>query len=167
MSAVYFDTETTGLDEQAQIIQVGLIDEAGKILFESLVKCEGKIPAEVTAVHGITDADLDDAPTWPEIHDHVCAILARAEHLYIYNAEYDFRLLNQTAKRHHRTVPMLNNTVCLMNQYAQLFNHGRRKKLVTACHEWGINTADLRPHRAVSDCEMTRRLHIEMANRHK
>lgn len=131
------------------------------------MQCNDPIPVDATAVHGISNDDLINAPTWPEIHDQVCAILAGADHLYIYNAEYDIRLLHQTAARHNKIVPELTNAECVMNRYARKYNSGYRKKLVKACSTLDINIDDLTAHSAISDCEMTRRLHIKMGEINK
>ncbi|HHQ4784521.1 TPA: hypothetical protein ACSPZU_004090, partial [Aeromonas veronii] len=40
------DTETTGLDDQAEIVEISIIDQLGKVVFDSLVKPQKPIPAE-------------------------------------------------------------------------------------------------------------------------
>ncbi|CAH0535465.1 hypothetical protein VST7929_03039 [Vibrio stylophorae] len=64
---IYLDTETTGLDDNAEIIEISIISESGHVLLDTLVKPSQTVSAEATAIHGITDADLVGAPTWPEI----------------------------------------------------------------------------------------------------
>lgn len=63
---VIFDLETTGIDtSRCEILEIGAIRyEGGREVarFESLVKPVGPVPAESTAVHGIDDAMLKDAP---------------------------------------------------------------------------------------------------------
>ena len=45
---VYLDTETTGLDEQSEIVEISLIDSDGSVLLDTLVKPLERIPAGAT-----------------------------------------------------------------------------------------------------------------------
>ena len=73
LDAVVIDTETTGLDpRKARVIEIGAVRlVAGRIepgqTFRSLVQMGEKIPAKVTAVHGIDAAKLADAPPFAEV----------------------------------------------------------------------------------------------------
>ena len=68
LNAVVFDTETTGLDTtKARIIQVGAIKiSSGRLdethTFERYVNPGEPIPAANTAIHGIRDEDVSQAP---------------------------------------------------------------------------------------------------------
>lgn len=65
MKLVWLDTETTGVDiEYARIVQLAILDTNGDALFESLLKPDIPIPPEVSAIHGIYAADVEDAPTF-------------------------------------------------------------------------------------------------------
>lgn len=61
-----FDLETTGTrigtDRVVQIAIVRLLPDGGREAWQSLVNPGMPIPAEATAVHGITDAAVADAP---------------------------------------------------------------------------------------------------------
>jgi DNA polymerase-3 subunit epsilon len=70
MSFTVFDTETTGLDPAGgdRIIAVGAVRVVnGRVLrqetFEQLVQPQRSVPAESTAIHGITPDMLDGQPT--------------------------------------------------------------------------------------------------------
>ncbi len=72
------DTETTGVDPDSKIVEVGILKmRFGKIIdrWSSLVNPGIPIPVEATAVHGITDADVANAPTMeqllPEINQRI------------------------------------------------------------------------------------------------
>jgi CBS domain-containing protein len=73
LDAVVLDTETTGLDARtARLVQIGAIRIAGADIdhgerFESLVNPGIPIPAVTTAVHGITDARVRDAPRFAAV----------------------------------------------------------------------------------------------------
>ncbi|ELA9868094.1 3'-5' exonuclease, partial [Vibrio parahaemolyticus] len=61
-NAIILDTETTGLDSQAEIVEfTAICAHTGKVIVNELVKPTCSIPAEATAIHGITDEDVKDA----------------------------------------------------------------------------------------------------------
>ena len=66
-----FDLETTGIDpDKDRIIQMAIIrvePDGRRTTFETLVNPETPIPPESTKVHGITDEDVKDAPTFRQI----------------------------------------------------------------------------------------------------
>ena len=63
----FFDLETTGtrigIDLIVQIGIFGLLPNGTRESYQTLVNPEMPIPAEATAVHGISDSDVADAPT--------------------------------------------------------------------------------------------------------
>ena len=71
LDAVVLDTETTGLDPaKARIVQIGAVTLThGRLVleerFERLVDPGVPIPASVTAIHGIDDAAVKGAPSFP------------------------------------------------------------------------------------------------------
>jgi DNA polymerase-3 subunit epsilon len=80
---VVFDLETTGVDlANDRIVQLAMIrvePEGGEEVFESLVNPERPIPPEATKVHGITDDDVRDQPTFAQIRGPVERMLAGAD----------------------------------------------------------------------------------------
>lgn len=72
LDAVVLDTETTGLDtEIARIIQIGAVRVIkGKLdenaSFEILINPGLPIPPETTKIHGLSDADVANAPSFAE-----------------------------------------------------------------------------------------------------
>ncbi len=61
--ALFLDTETTGLDDQAEIVEIAIADHTGQPVFESLVKPVVPITPHLTAIHGIDNDMVADAPT--------------------------------------------------------------------------------------------------------
>ena len=70
---VILDTETTGLYSPARIVEISCIDREGNVLVDSLVNPGIPIPADASAIHGISDADVADRPSfsdlWPLVWD--------------------------------------------------------------------------------------------------
>ncbi len=119
---VYLDTETTGLDEADEIVEICIVDDRGAVLVDSLVKPRGRIPADVVRIHGITNEMVRHAPAWPELWPAVEQALA-GRPVAIYNADFDLRMMRQSHRKHRmewtgRGVSGL----CVMRLYADF--HG-------------------------------------------
>ena len=155
------DTETTGLGEDAEIVEIGIIDDQGSTVFETLIRPIKPIPKEATAIHGIGNADVADAPTWADVHVQVCSIIEHRP-IIIYNAAYDVRLLLQTADQ-YRLQMAFYPAWCAMWQYARWWGEWDQKRddwkwqrLTAAAKELGVNLpTESQAHRAIYDCQLT------------
>ena len=61
LNCAILDTETTGLYDDAEIVEISIIDENGGVLLDTLVKPLKPIPAEATAIHGDRCLSTDQA----------------------------------------------------------------------------------------------------------
>ena len=61
------DTETTGLGDDAEIVEIAVVDSQGSIVFDSLVKPSRPIPREASDIHGITNAAVAGAPGFAQL----------------------------------------------------------------------------------------------------
>ena len=68
---IFFDLETTGVDTVhdriVEISMVKVMPDGDKIVRTRRLNPQMPIPREATAVHGITDDDVKDEPTFPQI----------------------------------------------------------------------------------------------------
>ncbi|MBI2840454.1 MAG: 3'-5' exonuclease [Acidobacteria bacterium] len=170
--AVFLDTETTGLDSRDQICEIALVAADGVVLVDTLVRPSIRIPPSATAIHGISDADVAAAPRFEEVWPEVRRKLDD-RHLIIYNAEYDTRMMFQTARPASRAEWSLpaRSVACAMKLYAQYhgaWNGARRsyawQSLGNAIIQCAISLpAEIRLHRARADAETTRLLLMHMA----
>ncbi|EJO6804392.1 3'-5' exonuclease, partial [Salmonella enterica] len=87
---LFIDTETTGLGDDAEIVEICIIDSHGFILLNTLVKPTKPIPDEAIAIHGITNEMVAYAPAWTDICGAVEELIRRFGFV-IYNADYDLR----------------------------------------------------------------------------
>lgn len=114
---LFLDTETTGLDDDAEIIDIALVVGRGTVLLDTLVRPVGPIPAAATAVHRITDAMVWTAPSWPDVYQELVGIVRHRPHVIVYNAPFDRRVIGQTCQRHG--MPLLRaHWHCAMQRYA-------------------------------------------------
>ena len=92
---VIFDTETTGWDDRAEIVEIAIVDANGEVLLDSLVQPVGTVPSDSTAVHGLEARDLVDAPTIDDLMPQI-GELFNGRLVMAYNLDYDWRLLQQS-----------------------------------------------------------------------
>ena len=100
LDPVIFDTETSGLDDSAEIVEISVVDLKGNVLLDSLVQPKYAIPEEATAVHGIFNEDVAGAPTFDNIVGSLDELF-RGRLVVAYNLAYDLRLISQSL-RHRR-----------------------------------------------------------------
>jgi DNA polymerase-3 subunit epsilon len=160
------DTETTGLGDDAEIIEIAIINGSGETVMNTLVKSTVSIPADATAIHGITDDDLLNAPDFADIVDEIKNVI-QGKLLLIYNADYDLRLLRQSARKSRVRLKLEPASVrCVMLEYAEFFGDWddshqgwKWQKLVNAARHTGYEPAQgMQLHRAIADCIAT--LHV-------
>jgi DNA polymerase III subunit epsilon len=97
---VFFDLETTDCDlAEARIVQLAFVSEDGEVLFESLVNPGVPIPESASKIHGVTDADVADAPRFGELAARVQELVNGAV-LGGYNSRsFDAPILDAELKR--------------------------------------------------------------------
>lgn len=155
------DTETTGLYD-GEIVQIAIVHSSGKTLLDTLIKPGQPIPADATAIHGITDEMCKDAPSWPEIAENLKHVL-NLQNVVIYNAVYDRKMMHKSQERHNlpkiewKEISFFH---CAMEAFAEFYGdfndyrgNYRWQKLVTAARHCNVTVADA--HNALGDCLMT------------
>ena len=98
-----FDVETTGLNITTdRIVEIAIIRveiDGSESEYLRRVNPEIPIPAEVSAIHGIFEADIADAPTFAEIADEVVAFIGDSD-LAGYNSnKFDIPVLAEELMR--------------------------------------------------------------------
>lgn len=154
------DTETTGLDpstsgvvEIAAVLVVG-----GKIAgsFTSYVNPKHPIPPEASAIHGLVDSDVADAPTLAELLPQLNALVADVDVLVAHNAPFDRSMLTGLDEK-----PWLDTVRLARRVYPKLECHRNgylRYALNLRCPE----AAGMPAHRALSDAYVTARLLLHL-----
>ena len=92
---VYLDTETTGLEKQDEIIEISILDFDGAILLESYVRPANPLTSAATRIHGITNAMVVNAPTWPALWPQIRGFLF-SRLVIAYNSPFDLRMMQQS-----------------------------------------------------------------------
>ena len=159
------DTETTGMSPSsgATLVEVARVDiEAGAIgaTWSSLVRPGRPIPPDATAVHGITDAMVAEAPA-PAAVARELREAAGDRTLVFHNAPFDLPFLI-VMLRDAGVPPLLNPIVDTLGLARGLFGPGSNSLgQLAAKLRLPVETA----HRALSDARTTARLFLELAGR--
>lgn len=119
-SAVILDTETSGVDKAAQVIQLCVIDMRGNTLFDSLFRPSVEIHPSALSVHHITKYRLRSAPLLTDVIDEVQGALSGRTAI-AYNASFDKRMLGQTLRAFRLDMAWFERLdwQCAMRKYAE------------------------------------------------
>lgn len=159
---IVLDTETTGLHEpEVEVCDIAIVDSGGNVLFDSLVKPVRGIPEAASAVHGIRDDTVSDAPGWGDVWPVVEGIM-RGRNVVIYNAEFDLMAVHNAGLQAEVTVGLvgLATYYCAMKAFAEVYrswDYRRREyrwqKLGRAAAYYDIEQPAA--HRALADTLVT------------
>ena len=148
------DTETTGLDKP-EIVQIGIIDLEGTIIFDQRIKPKNEIEPEAIEVHGITNEALANEPSFADIYSGLINIL-KDKILLFYNASFDELVFYITCSENEQPAIDIKSK-CLMKMYAEYFG------------EWSYYYEDYvwqklgGDHEAIADCQKTLDILKQMA----
>src|SRR5215213_6662868 len=162
---IYLDTETTGFGPRAEIVDIAVVSAEGQVMLESLVQPTRRIPADATAIHGITNADVKDAPAWCDLYQDLLPVLA-GRRIIVYNVIFDRQMVNQSCDRYDLAAPAA-DWECAMRKYAGFYGNwdpGKRwyrfQKLERAVLAFGAEPGG---HRAAADAYACRAVVLGMA----
>ncbi len=162
--AVILDTETTGLGDGAEILQIGVLSLAGDVLLDTLVRpSHVQSWPEAQAVHGITPEMVKSANTIDKLHLILESALKDKE-IVVYNADYDRRLVWQSIEAADASrrfnwlyycpwIDVMEPYAEFYGQWHDYFQSYTWQSLTNACHQQNIIVEDA--HAAIGDCRMT------------
>jgi DNA polymerase-3 subunit epsilon len=162
---VIFDTETTGRDDDARLVEIGALRvRDGKVVeqFQTLVDPEIRIPRDAMEVHGITDAMVRGAPrARPVLRAFVDFVGDRP--LMAHNASFDRRIVGQELARvglRPPGIPLFCSLRLSRRIFPQAPGHSLKK-----LRDY-LQIPDPPAHRAIADCMTTLGLLLACAGRH-
>jgi DNA polymerase-3 subunit epsilon len=188
---LFLDTETTGLSDRDEICEIAVINLAGEVLIDTLIKPTKPIDQNTSQIHGITNEMVADAPTFGDLLPRLEQVL-RGREVLVYNLEFDEGKLERSAVANGcqfdpwwRALPVNPNVPeghvqefrtswhCAMELYAQYYgdfndyHHSYRwQRLSNAALQCGIELLE-GIHRAHADAELTRRVMLHVAEQGK
>ncbi|WAR44620.1 3'-5' exonuclease [Methylomonas rapida] len=156
---IILDTETTGLGDNDQLIELAVIDESGNVLHNERYQPTVAISSGAANVHGITAEALVNKPTFERDAESVKALLEN-KLVVIFNAKYDIKILHSTFKAFGLDSRFLDKieTHCAMYSAAKAYgatNSYGTISLLNAFIAAGGNSKNMNAHSALGDCLAT------------
>ncbi len=91
----FLDTETTGLRQSDEIIEIAILDMNGAPRLDTLVRPSQPVPREATTINGITNEMVRGAPFWLQVWPQVGSIL-KGKIVIAYNARFDEEMMRHS-----------------------------------------------------------------------
>lgn len=133
---IYMDTETTGLHGGYgdELLELALVDDAGNVLLDSLVKPQRHTDwPDAQAIHGITPADVANAPSLESLLPRLLAVIEDADTLVIYNADFDLAFLPDAVR------PVASGkALCAMHAFSLLAGEWDERQQSYRWHKLGV-----------------------------
>jgi DNA polymerase-3 subunit epsilon len=95
---VVLDSETTGLGNPIDLVEVGVLSARGESLFDSLIKPSCRVEPGASRVHGHTTQSLSGERCFFEVYPDLLDALW-AKRVIVYNASYDRRVWDAAVRR--------------------------------------------------------------------
>lgn len=116
-----FDTETTGLGPEDEIIQWAVCDQHGSVLGSGYIKPTVPISDGAYALHGISIEQLTSAPTFDQVWESILKLLTEKT-VVGYNTEFDLSRLWASANPYGIEIPYMEiSTICAMHLFAEFY----------------------------------------------
>ncbi len=185
-TAVFFDTETTGLGADDRVIEIAVVDgKTGDTLVNTLINTPREIDEEAQEIHGISNEMLIGAPSMDMILEDSVAEIMADRPASAFSLDFDRRLIAQSCERHYYNLFEPDKwdqgkafgarlDVCAMelaNRHL-IKDHGewkadeacfKRMSLARCCEIAGVEFTG-KAHRALADARATRDLIKKIAD---
>jgi DNA polymerase-3 subunit epsilon len=169
MRQIVLDTETTGLSTKHghRIIEIGCVELVNRRLtgreFHRFLNPDRDIDEGAERVHGISRADLDDEPRFPEIVDELLDFLTGSQ-LVIHNATFDVGFLEYELKlmKHPKAKIDAHASVLDTLTLAREMHPGQRNSLDALCKRYEVDASKRDVHGALIDAELLARVYLAM-----
>ena len=169
MRQIVLDTETTGLDpaQGHKVIEIGCVELLGRKLtgrhYHQYIKPEREIDAGAFAVHGISNAMLEDKPIFARIADDFLAFIGDAE-LIIHNAAFDIGFLDYELNKLRPGFAGIGNRCSVIDTLllARAKHPGQKNNLDALCKRYGVDNSQRDLHGALLDAEILADVYLLM-----
>ncbi|BBX30035.1 exonuclease domain-containing protein [Mycolicibacterium alvei] len=156
MPYAVIDFETTGVvpERTDRVVEVGIVltDDTGRIEDEWTTLVNPNRDLGPTNIHGITAADVADAPVFADVSDHVLDMLD-GRVVVAHNASFDMRFLHRELQLARYQIVERPAALCSMKWAGRMMGAA---KLAHCCEALGISLVDA--HSALGDAHATAEL---------
>jgi DNA polymerase-3 subunit epsilon len=164
---IVLDTETTGMnpDMGDRIVEIGALElinhiPTGKSL-QIYLNPEREIPAEATAVHGITNEFVKDKPVFSQVYQEFLDFIGTDSKLVIHNAEFDMKFINWELRNVGHEPIGWNRIIDTLAMARRQFP-GAPANLDALCRRFGIDNSERTFHGALLDSELLAEVYLEL-----
>ncbi len=163
---IVLDTETTGLDPRGgdRVVEIGCVELIGCVPtgqeFHCYINPLRAMPSGAEAVHGLSEAFLQQHPPFPEHAPRLIAFIGDAP-VIAHNAPFDIGFLDHEFGRcGHPPLTMTRAIDTIMLARARL--PGAKHSLDALCIRYGIDRAARVKHGALVDARLLAEVYIEL-----
>lgn len=166
MREIVFDTETTGLERlEDRVIEIGGVELINRFptgrTFHKFINPQGRqVHPEALAIHGISNEQLLNEPSFAEIVDEFLEFFDGAQ-LVAHNAMFDLGFINAELSRLNRPeipVERIVDTLALARRRHPMGPNS----LDALCRRYGIDNSHRTLHGALLDSEILAEVYIEL-----
>lgn len=169
MRQIVLDTETTGLStaQGHRVIEIGCVEMVNRRItgrdFHRFLNPDRDIDEGAEAVHGISRADLETAPRFPEVVDEFLDFIRGAE-LVIHNASFDVGFLEHELKLMKHPQPRITDHASVLDTLAvaRSKHPGQRNSLDALCKRYEVDATKRDVHGALIDSELLANVYLAM-----
>ena len=152
---VFFDLETTGLDiANDRIVEIAYIKvypNGNEESFTYRINPGMPIPADSTAVHGITDEDVKDCPTFKEMAKKIAADFKGADLAGYNSARFDLPMLAEEFLRADVDIDLSTRKMVDV----QTIFHKKEQRTLSAAYKFYCKADLTDAHAAMADTQAT------------
>ena len=167
MNEVILDTETTGLSikDDHRIIEIACIETKNLIptnnVFYKLINPEREISEDAKKIHGYTNERLKEEPKFKDIAKDLIEFIENKK-LVIHNAPFDISFLNHEFKKINMKLINDKKNIVDTLEIARSKYPGSSNSLDNLCKKFNIDLSKRKKHNALLDCELLRKVYINL-----
>lgn len=169
MRQIVLDTETTGLEASQghRIIEIGCVELFNRRLtgrhYHQYINPEREVDAGAFAVHGISNAMLEDKPVFARIADDFLHFIGDAE-LIIHNAAFDIGFIDAEMNRLRPGFGSIKSRCGVIDSLLLARNKhpGQKNNLDALCKRYGVDNSQRDLHGALLDAEILADVYLAM-----
>jgi DNA polymerase-3 subunit epsilon len=162
-NAVCIDTETSGLDGNAEICEISVVKiSTEEIIFTKILKTINPIPDKVVEIHGITNEMSQKGETINYWWEFLCNNLLKGKPIIGYNVFYDLKMIFQSMAICSPDKSVFfgaSSVIDVIHLYDEIIKPPKYPRLNQACESLGIELPEGKFHGSVFDCIATIRLY--------
>ena len=166
---IILDTETTGLEVKQghRVIEIGAVllnyRKKSEEHFHTYLNPSRLIDEEATKVHGITNQDLEDKPSFDEIAEEFIQFVEGST-LVIHNAPFDLGFLNTELNMSSSSYPKLEEICDIEDSLLIARNKypGQRNSLDALANRYSISGYDRTFHGALLDANILADVYMQL-----